>query len=110
MVTNVYGTMESGLRSLLWSELRRCEGPSSRSLVYKGRFAWESGRRRESSFHMEKFLAFPDSDALVVIPLVGSRFTWARGSALAPSMSRIDRLLMSEMRKIAPYGYFILTS
>lgn len=43
-------------------------------------FVWESREHNDMSNYMEEFLTFIDDNALVDIPLVGSRFTWSQGS------------------------------
>lgn len=99
VVTDVYGPMDNRLRSLLWNELEEvralfqgpwCIGGDSNA----GRFALERIGHSDTFNRIEDFTAFVDDNALVDIPLVGSRFTWSHGSLLVPSMSKIDRVLL----------------
>lgn len=96
---NVYGPVDYVLRNLLWGELEEVRGlllgqwciGADFNAVH---FVWERRGYRELSSHMDEFSSFIDNNSLMDIPLIGSRFTWTRGSFSSPSMSRIDRFLV----------------
>ena len=57
---------------------------------------WRGGSRLTSA--MEKFSEFIEDLNLIDLPLEGGRFTWSSGTE-QPSMSRIDRALVSQDRE-----------
>ena len=97
--TGVYGPNDNGQRSTLWEELShvRARWPMAWCLV--GDFniiKYPSERLGCESFSpaMFAFSDFIENNSLVDLPLKGAFFTWFRDSGL-PSMSRIDRALVS---------------
>ena len=97
--TGVYGPNDNGQRSTLWEELSqvRARWPMAWCLV--GDFniiKYPSERLGCESFSpaMFAFSDFIENNFLVDLPLKGAFFTWFRDFGL-PSMSRIDRALVS---------------
>uniref|UniRef100_A0A2N9I4J4 Reverse transcriptase domain-containing protein n=1 Tax=Fagus sylvatica TaxID=28930 RepID=A0A2N9I4J4_FAGSY len=97
--TGLYGPTNDSLRRELWEELRDVQGTWSHPWCVFGdfnvvRFPSERLGCNRLSSHMMDFSDFIDSSNLVDLPLGGGPYTWSSGS-VNPSMSRIDRFLIS---------------
>ena len=95
----VYGPNEDSQRSFLWEELLRVRARWPMAWCLVGDFniiRFSSERLGCESFSptMFAFSDFIESNSLVDLPLEGASFTWFRDSGI-PSMSRIDRALVS---------------
>ena len=95
----LYGPTNDSLRRELWEELRDVQRTWSHPWCVFGyfnvvHFPSERLGCNRLSFHMMDFSNFIDTYNLVGLPLGGGPYTWSSGSA-NPSMSRIDRFLIS---------------
>ena len=97
--TGLYGPTNDVLRSELWEELNDVQQMWNSSWCVFGDFnvvcypSERLGCNRLTS-HMMDFSDFIEASHLVDLPLGGGPYTWSSGSA-NPSMSRIDRFLIS---------------
>ena len=96
---SVYGPNDDGQRSFLWEELLRVRARWPMAWCLVGNFniiRYPSERLGCESFSlaMFSFSDFIESNSLVDLLLEGASFTWFRDSGI-PSMSRIDRALVS---------------
>ena len=97
--SGVYGSNEDSQQSFLWEELLQVRARWSMAWCLVGDFniiRYPSERLGCELFSpaMFAFSDFIESNSLVDLPLEGTFFTWFRDSSI-PSMSRIDRALVS---------------
>jgi hypothetical protein len=97
--TGLYGPTADGFRHGLWDELRRVHQKWGLPWCVFGDFnviRFPSERRgcTRLTSHLMDFLDFIEESHLVDLPLGGGQYTWCSGSE-NPSMSRIDRFLIS---------------
>ena len=97
--TGVYGPNDDTQRSFLWEELLRVRARWPMTWCVVGDFniiRYPSERLGCESFSpaMFAFLDFTESNSLVDLLLEGASFTWFKDFGI-PSMSRIDRALVS---------------
>jgi hypothetical protein len=97
--TGVYGPTLDDIRSDLWAELLdvRLQWPIPWCVFGDFNVVRYPSERRGCSRvspSMVEFSNFIESQNLVDLPLMGGSYTWCNGAA-TPSMSRIDRVLVS---------------
>ena len=97
--TGIYGPTRDEIRPDLWSELKDIRQRWAQPWCVFGdfnavRFPNERSGSNRFSASMTDFSDFIEDMNLVDLPLHGGRYTWCNG-ATNPSMSRIDRILVS---------------
>ncbi|KAL5726418.1 hypothetical protein ACHQM5_009463 [Ranunculus cassubicifolius] len=109
VVSNVYGPRLEGERWELWKELEEVRGFWDGPWCIGGDFnaVRREGERRGEvgwSKEMEEFSEFVENNELVDLPMIGRKYTWARGGR-SLSMSRLDRFIVSsEWVKLFPHS------